>query len=209
MLANPIASTSCAITLALALAVAAPVGGADAQQPSPTALATAKEVITVKGATALFDPLVPGVIEQAKSVFVRANPTLLKDLNEVRRGEPLPEWWPPSIEVDRARSGKRTGAATATREAERTARQDDLKKFIDDVYATANNGDHALGTGNGRKPLPFAKEDLRKAFLMRHPKYVVALATFEDDLQVLGVKIQPGRKRCDINEIANMMTRTL
>ena len=33
--------------------------------------------------TALCDPLVPGVIEQAKSVFLQANPTLLKDLNEV------------------------------------------------------------------------------------------------------------------------------
>ena len=83
MFANPIARTSCAIALALALAVAMRAGGADAQQPSPTAIATAKEVITVKGATALWDPLVPGVIEQAKSVFVQANPTLLKDLNEV------------------------------------------------------------------------------------------------------------------------------
>ena len=83
MFANPIARTSCAIALALALAVAVRAGGADAQQPSPAAIATAKEVITVKGATALWDPLVPGVIEQAKSVFVQANPTLLKDLNEV------------------------------------------------------------------------------------------------------------------------------
>lgn len=83
MFANPIARTSCAIALALALAVAMRAGGADAQQPSPAAIATAKEVITVKGATALWDPLVPGVIEQAKSVFVQANPTLLKDLNEV------------------------------------------------------------------------------------------------------------------------------
>ena len=83
MFANPIARTSCAIALALALAIAIRAGGADAQQPSPTAIATAKEVITVKGATALWDPLVPGVIEQAKSVFVQANPTLLKDLNEV------------------------------------------------------------------------------------------------------------------------------
>ena len=61
------------------------VGGADAQQqqPSATAIATAKDVITAKGATALWEPIVPGVIEQAKSVFVQANPTLLKELNEV------------------------------------------------------------------------------------------------------------------------------
>jgi uncharacterized protein len=85
MFAAPVARTSCVIILALGLALAARVGGADAQQPQPsaTAIATAKELITVKGATALWDPLVPGVIEQAKSVFVQANPTLLKELNEV------------------------------------------------------------------------------------------------------------------------------
>jgi uncharacterized protein len=85
MFANPVARTSCVVILVLGLAFAVRVGGADAQQqqPSATAIATAKELITVKGATALWDPLVPGVIEQAKSVFVQANPTLLKELNEV------------------------------------------------------------------------------------------------------------------------------
>jgi hypothetical protein len=89
MFASPIARSSCAIILALGLAFAVHVGGADAQQPqqpqqpSPTAIATAKELITVKGATALWEPLVPGVIEQAKSVFIQANPTLIKELNEV------------------------------------------------------------------------------------------------------------------------------
>jgi hypothetical protein len=85
MFANPIARSSCAAILALGLAFAVRVGGADAQQqqPSATAIATAKDVITAKGATALWEPIVPGVIEQAKSVFVQANPTLLKELNEV------------------------------------------------------------------------------------------------------------------------------
>jgi hypothetical protein len=83
MFASPIARSSCAIIFALGLAFAVHVGGADAQQPSPTAIATAKELITVKGATALWEPLVPGVIEQAKSVFIQANPTLIKELNEV------------------------------------------------------------------------------------------------------------------------------
>jgi hypothetical protein len=65
------------------LALAASIGAAAAQQPSAAALATAKELITVKGATALWEPLVPGVIEQAKSVFLQTNPMLGKDLNEV------------------------------------------------------------------------------------------------------------------------------
>ena len=72
-----------AIMLAFALVLAASVGSANAQEPSATALVTAKELITVKGAVAIFDPLVPGVIEQTKSVFLRTNPMLGKDLNEV------------------------------------------------------------------------------------------------------------------------------
>jgi hypothetical protein len=84
MLANPTARTPRAIMLALALAFAACGGTAIAQQqPSASAIATAKEVITAKGAAAIYDPLVPGVIEQAKSVFLQANPTLGKELNEV------------------------------------------------------------------------------------------------------------------------------
>lgn len=79
-----LASAACTFILAFALVLAASVGSAHAQQPpSATALATAKEVITVKGAAGIFDPLVPGVIEQAKSVFLRTNPMLGKDLNEV------------------------------------------------------------------------------------------------------------------------------
>jgi uncharacterized protein len=79
--------------LALGLALDVCIGPARAQQPSPAAIATAKELVTVKGAAALYDPLVPGVIEQAKSVFLQANPTLSKELNEVAsklRGEYAP-----------------------------------------------------------------------------------------------------------------------
>jgi uncharacterized protein len=84
MFCNPTARTPRAVTLALGLAFAACVGAADAQQqPSASAIATAKEVITAKGGAAIYDPIVPGVIEQAKSVFLQANPTLGKDLNEV------------------------------------------------------------------------------------------------------------------------------
>jgi uncharacterized protein len=67
----------------LGFALAASIGAAVAQQPSATAIATAKELITVKGAVALYEPLVRGVIEAAKGVFLQTNPTLGKDLNEV------------------------------------------------------------------------------------------------------------------------------
>jgi uncharacterized protein len=56
---------------------------ANAQQPTPAALATAKELITVTGATTLFNPLVAGVVEQAKNLYLQQNPGLAKDLNAI------------------------------------------------------------------------------------------------------------------------------
>ncbi len=52
---------------AVALALAGFGSIADAQQPSAGAVQTAREVIKVTGATTLFTPLIPGVIEQAKN----------------------------------------------------------------------------------------------------------------------------------------------
>lgn len=67
--------------VAVALALSSPA--AFAQQPSPAALATAKEIVSVSGATAMFNPLVAGVVEQAKLLFLQQNPGLSKDLNEI------------------------------------------------------------------------------------------------------------------------------
>ena len=68
-------------TIVAALALASPV--ANAQQPSAAAVATAREIVAVTGATTLFDPLIPGVIEQSKILFLQQNPALAKDLNEI------------------------------------------------------------------------------------------------------------------------------
>ena len=57
-------------------------GIAAAQQPTPAAVSMAKEVLDVKGGFAMFEPLVPGVIETAKNVFLQQSPNLQKDLNE-------------------------------------------------------------------------------------------------------------------------------
>ncbi len=65
-----------------ALAGASPMA-AQAQQPSPAAIAAAREVIIAKGATAMTQPLVLGVIESAKNTFVPTNPNLTRELNEV------------------------------------------------------------------------------------------------------------------------------
>jgi uncharacterized protein len=67
----------------LALALVVPVGGAVAQQPSPGAILVAKELITVKGAAAIYEPIIIGVIEQTRTVLLRTNPMLSKDLTEV------------------------------------------------------------------------------------------------------------------------------
>ena len=83
MLSRPpgrLAPSSLALGLALALGVGC---RRCSKQPSATAIATAKELITVKGANALYSPLVSGVIERTKSVFLQSNPMLGKDLNEV------------------------------------------------------------------------------------------------------------------------------
>ena len=68
-----------AVAIALALSGAV----AQAQQPSAGAMATAKELVAITGTTALFTPLVPGVIEQTKNLFLQQNPNLNKDLSDV------------------------------------------------------------------------------------------------------------------------------
>ena len=56
---------------------------AHSQQPSAAAMASAKELIATTGATTLFSPLSPGVVEQAKLLFLQQNPTIGAQLNEV------------------------------------------------------------------------------------------------------------------------------
>ena len=68
-------------SVAVVLALASPA--AYAQQPSAAAMATAKEIVAVTGAMTLFNPLIPGVVEQAKNLFLQQNPALSKDLNEI------------------------------------------------------------------------------------------------------------------------------
>ncbi len=72
-----------ALIAALALGWAAMAGMARAQTPSPGALAAAKELVALKGGAAMFDPLIPGVIESAKAQFLPTNPNLSGPLTEV------------------------------------------------------------------------------------------------------------------------------
>jgi uncharacterized protein len=72
-----------AICLALVVALFVTTGATQAQQPSPTAVDLARQVILIKGGNNMFDPIIPGVIETAKNNFLPTNPGLSKDLNEV------------------------------------------------------------------------------------------------------------------------------
>jgi hypothetical protein len=67
--------------LAAGLIAVAPA--ARSQQPSAGALATAKELVKATDSSAIFNPLIAGVVEQAKLVLLQQNPGLSKDLNEI------------------------------------------------------------------------------------------------------------------------------
>jgi hypothetical protein len=70
-------------TLLTVCALAALTFGASAQsQPSPDAVNTARQILVLKGGDTMFNALIPGVIEQAKSMFEVQNPMLNKDLRE-------------------------------------------------------------------------------------------------------------------------------
>ena len=67
-----------ALTLALLLATPAL-----AQQPTPGAIAAAREVVELKGGVSMFEPIVGSIIEQTKGALLQTNPQLSKDLNDV------------------------------------------------------------------------------------------------------------------------------
>ena len=77
------ATTRATRLAALALALVAFAPAARSQQPSAAALATAKELVAATGATTVFTPLIAGVVEQSKLLFLQQDPGLAKDLNEI------------------------------------------------------------------------------------------------------------------------------
>jgi hypothetical protein len=70
--------------LALGLVLAGVPAKAQTQaQPSPTAIAAAKEILTMKHANAMYAAAVPNIVEQTKEQLVTNNLNYQKDLNEV------------------------------------------------------------------------------------------------------------------------------
>jgi hypothetical protein len=74
-----------AVALALGCLAFGDVARAQTQAPapSPTAIAAAKELVSLKGGATMFDPLIPGVIESVKNTFAPTNPQLGQPLNDV------------------------------------------------------------------------------------------------------------------------------
>lgn len=54
-----------------------------APKPSPTAILVAKQIVELKGARNLYVPLIRGVVEKTKNMFMQTNFMWSKDLNEV------------------------------------------------------------------------------------------------------------------------------
>lgn len=69
------------LALACGLVAFAPTGSA--QEPPAPAVAAAKELIELKGATNMFESVVPGVIETAKNMYLQTNTSLAKELNDI------------------------------------------------------------------------------------------------------------------------------
>jgi hypothetical protein len=77
-----------AACLAFALALGAVPATAQQQQAappkaSPAAIAAAKEILTLKNASAMYANAVPGMVEKTKVTLIQQNLNYQKDLNEV------------------------------------------------------------------------------------------------------------------------------
>ena len=65
--------------------VIAATAAAPAPAPTAGAVAAARELIVVKGGAAMFEPVIPGVIETAKNSLVPNNPNLIARAQRRRR----------------------------------------------------------------------------------------------------------------------------
>src|SRR5262249_1123313 len=82
MIANAATRAVRAGLLAFALvAIVSPVQAQ--QQPSSNAIALAKEIIALKGGNTIYEPVVPQIIDRARTIFLQSNPMLSAPLNEV------------------------------------------------------------------------------------------------------------------------------
>ncbi|EAQ35695.1 hypothetical protein NB311A_12764 [Nitrobacter sp. Nb-311A] len=67
----------------MALAIPALAQAQKAGQPTPAAIASAKELLTLKHAGAMYANAVPSMVERTKNTLLQSNLNYQKDLNEV------------------------------------------------------------------------------------------------------------------------------
>jgi hypothetical protein len=72
-----------AACLAVALAFSGVALAQQPAQPTPAAIASAKELLTLKHAEAMYGNAVPGMVERTKTTLLQSNLNYQKDLNEV------------------------------------------------------------------------------------------------------------------------------
>ncbi|MBR0843125.1 DUF2059 domain-containing protein [Bradyrhizobium liaoningense] len=72
-----------AVGLALSAAPAVAQQAAPAPKASAAAVASAKEILTLKNATAMYANAVPGMVEKVKATLIGQNLNYQKDLNEL------------------------------------------------------------------------------------------------------------------------------
>ncbi|MCE3256396.1 MAG: hypothetical protein K0Q64_479 [Nitrobacter vulgaris] len=72
-----------AACLAVALAFPALAQAQQASQPTAAAVASAKELLTLKHAGVIYANAIPGMVERTKTTLLQANLNYQKDLNEV------------------------------------------------------------------------------------------------------------------------------
>ena len=72
-----------AALVALAMTTAAHRASAQAAQPSPTAILLAKQLVEIKHIKDIYVPLVRGVVEKTRDMFMQTNFMWSKDLNDV------------------------------------------------------------------------------------------------------------------------------
>jgi hypothetical protein len=72
-----------AACLAVALVLSGVALAQQPAQPTPAAIASAKELLTLKRADAMYANAVPGMVERTKTTLLQSNLNYQKDLNEV------------------------------------------------------------------------------------------------------------------------------
>jgi hypothetical protein len=106
--------------------------------------------------------------------------------------------------TDGPRSGKRTDAANAKREAGKADRLEDLNRYIEDICSALDKAGHEIREIDGRKQLPVSAGDLHTLFLVRHPEHKSSRATFDDDLGKIST-VKPGPKRYEVKDLAETL----